>query len=223
MKFSAFQQPLHPALRGLMLASVTTLLLALGGCSAMQAQNPGAGLSPVNAQPAEDGASLMLGGHDVVSYFTQGRPMMGVPAHSRMHQGVRFQFASAEHAVLFDAEPARYIPQYGGYCASGINYAIPWGGSADAWRIVDGKLYIFGGASSRAGFELDLPGNIALADGYWRDEIAGRNSFVQRAKRLVFRVPHYKTDAELAAAVQAARSAAAPAEAPLTAPVTAPE
>lgn len=198
----------HPALRALLLALTVTVLFALGGCSAMRAQNPGAGLSPVNALPAADGAGLMLGGHDVVAYFTQGRHVLGLPAHRRVHQGVQFHFASAEHAALFDADPVRYIPQYGGYCANGINYGIPWGGSADVWRIVDGRLYIFGGATSRAAFELDLPANMALADAYWRDEIAGRNSFVQRARRLVFRVPHYKSDAELAAAVQAARAAA---------------
>jgi YHS domain-containing protein len=199
---------LHPRLRSFLLAASAAALVALGGCSAMQAQNPGQALSPVNAQPGEDGQSLMLGGHDVVAYFTQGRHALGQAQFNSQHQGVTFRFASAEHKALFDAAPARYVPQYGGYCANGIGYGIPWGGNADVWRIVDGRLYIFGGAGSRAAFELDLPANIALADRYWRDEIAGRNSFVQRGKRLVFRVPHYKSDAELAAAVRAAGAAA---------------
>jgi hypothetical protein len=202
----------RPVLRGLFFALTAALLLNLTGCGAMRAQNPGAGLSPVNAQPTEDGGSLMLAGHDVVAYYTQGRHAAGLPAHSRVYRGVRFQFASAEHRALFDADPVRYLPQYGGYCANGINYGIPWGGSAEFWRIVDGRLYVFGSAGARAAFELDLPGNIALADAYWRDEIDGHNSFVQRAKRLVFRVPHYKSDAELAAAVQAAAAGTPPAD-----------
>lgn len=191
-------------------ALLLALALALAGCAPMRAQNPGEGLSPVRAEPVPGGGSLMLAGTDVVAYFTQGRHVVGTPQHASVHKGVRFHFASAEHKALFDAAPERYLPRYNGYCANGIAYAIPWGGSPESWRIHDGALYIFGGETSRAAFELDLKNQIALADRYWRDEIDGRNSFVQRAKRLVWRVPHYRSDAELAAAVAAARAASAP-------------
>jgi hypothetical protein len=86
-------------------------------------------------------------------------------------------------------------------------YGIPWGGDADTWRIIDGKLYIFGGAGSRDAFLLDVPGNRKLADQYWATEVAGSNSFWQRSKRLVFRVPHYASGEELARRVAAARAA----------------
>lgn len=186
-------------------AAWLALAVALSGCGAMQAQNPGGALRPVNAVAAEDGRPLMLHGHDVVSYFTEQRHRLGLAQHQSVHQGVVFRFASAEHQRLFEADPGRYLPQFGGYCSNGIAYGIPWGGNADAWLVHQGKLYIFGGQSSKEAFMLDLPGNLALAQRYWQDEIAGRNSFVQRAKRLVFRVPHYKSDAELAAAVAAAK------------------
>ncbi len=78
-----------------------------------------------------------------------------------MHKGVTFRFASAAHKALFDASPEKYIPQFGGYCANGIVYGIPWGGDADTWRIIDGKLYIFGGAGSRDAFLLDPARNAA--------------------------------------------------------------
>ncbi len=182
----------------------------LAGCSAMLAQNPDSPLKPVRAVAMDGDDHVMLTGHDVVAYFTLGRHAAGLPQFKTVHQGVTFRFMNAEHKALFDADPARYLPQYGGYCASGISYAIPWGGDADAWRIIDGKLYIFGGPTSRASFELDTAGNIALADRYWRDEVAGRNSFVQRSWRLVFRVPHYKSDAQLAAEVAAAQGRKAP-------------
>ena len=112
-----------------------------------------------------------------------------------------------EGEALFDAAPQKYLPQYGGFCANGIVYGIPWGGDADTWRILDGKLYIFGGAGSRDAFLLDVPGNRALADRYWSTEVAGSNSFWQRSKRLVFRVPHYASGEELARRVAAARAA----------------
>lgn len=179
--------------------------LSLAGCAPLFTQSPGEGLSPVNATSEGDDRHLMLFGHDVVSYFTEGRHRPGVAAHKSVHKGVTFRFASAGHKALFDAAPEKYIPQFGGYCANGIVYGIPWGGDADAWRIIDGKLYIFGGAGSRDAFLLDVPANVALAERYWREEVAGSNALVQRVHRLVFRVPHYKSGEDLARAVAAAR------------------
>ena len=190
---------------------LTSLALAgavlLSGCTAMHAQNPTGPLRPVNAVAEGADDRVMLKGADVVAYFTQGRFVPGVPAHRSVHEGVTFRFASAEHKALFDAAPQKYLPQYGGYCANGIVYGIPWGGDADAWRLIDGKLYIFGGAASRDAFALDVAGNRRLADQYWAQEVAGSNSLVQRAWRLVWRVPHYKSGAELADAVAKARAA----------------
>lgn len=185
---------------------LTTALLA--GCGAITAQNPGSALSPVNAVALEGERRVMLAGHDVVAYFTEGRHRRGVATHRSEHEGVTFFFASAEHQALFDADPARYLPQFGGYCANGIVYGIPWGGDADTWLMIDGRLYIFGGALSKAAFELDVPGNLALAERYWRDEVAGTHSFWQRGKRLVWRVAHYQSGEQLAAAVAAAQAAA---------------
>jgi YHS domain-containing protein len=190
--------------RGLGLA---VLVMVLAGCSSMVAQNPSSSrLKPVNAVELGGQERVMLAGHDVVSYFTQGRHAKGTPQHQSVHEGVTFHFASAEHKALFDKEPVKYLPQYGGYCANGIAYGIPWGGDADSWRIDGGKLYIFGGAGSKAAYELDLKANHALADKYWAEEVAGSNSFLQRAKRMVFRVPHYKSGAELAQLVEQAKA-----------------
>ena len=193
--------------RGLLAATLAASLL-LGGCGAMLAQNPSSPLKPVNAVAAEGAEHLMLKGHDVVAYFTQGRHALGSAAHQSVHQGVTFRFASAEHKALFDREPGRYLPQYGGYCANGIAYGIPWGGDADTWRIEGGKLYIFGGQGSKDGFELDEKRNLELADKYWKDEVAGSNSFLRRIWRLVVKVPHYQTGEELARAVAGSRARA---------------
>lgn len=189
------------------LAAGTTLVatLLLGGCAAMTAQNPSSVLRPVNAVAMDGAERVMLKGHDVVAYWTQGRHAPGSPQFSSTYEGVTFRFASAEHKALFDKDPAKYLPMYGGYCANGITYGIPWGGDADTWKMIDGKLYIFGGQGSKDAFELDVPRNSQLADKYWKEEVAGSNSFWQRGKRLVFRVPHYKSGKELAEAVAAAK------------------
>jgi len=194
--------------RSLLLSLLAVLTLVLSGCGAMEAQNPSGNYTPVNAV-AEGEARVLLKGADVVAYFVEGKYQQGNAQFSSQYEGVTFHFASAGHKTLFDQEPAKYLPQFGGYCANGIAYGIPWGGDADTWKMIDGKLYIFGGRGSMDAFALDEKGNLALAEKYWREEIAGNNSFVQRAKRLVFRVPHYRSGEELAQAVANARAAEA--------------
>jgi YHS domain-containing protein len=109
------------------------LLACLMGCSAMQAQNPGGGLKPVNAHVVDGVGSVMLKGHDVVSYFVDNKHALGSAQFASQYEGVTFHFASAAHKALFDKEPTKYLPQYGGYCTNGIVYGIPWGGDADSW------------------------------------------------------------------------------------------
>ena len=180
---------------------VITAFIMLTGCEAMNAQNPDGQLSPVNAVASETDDHLMLFGADVVAYFTDKRYVQGSPEHRSDYEGVDFHFSSAGNKALFDANPTAYLPQYGGYCANGIAFAIPWGGNAEDFIVHNDKLYIFGGRISKQAFLLDLEGNLALSDRYWQEEVAGTNSFWQRIKRLIIRVPHYQSGDEQAAAV----------------------
>ncbi len=186
-------------------ALMLVVSMALGGC-AMFTQNPSSALKPVNAVADGGDSRVMLKGHDVVSYFTQGKHALGSTQFSSLYQDVTFRFASAEHKALFDKEPIKYMPQYNGYCANGLVYGIPWGGDADTWRMVDGKLYIFGGQGSKDAFDIDVAGNVKMSQKYWTDEVAGNNSFFQRAKRMTFKVPHYKSGEQLAKDVAAAKA-----------------
>jgi YHS domain-containing protein len=192
-----------------LLGAALLVLAALSGCSAMQAQNPSSTLKPVNAVADGTDERVMLKGHDVVAYFTGGRHALGQPQIKSVYEGVTFRFMSTENKALFDQAPQKYLPQYGGFCANGIVYGIPWGGDADTWQMLDGKLYIFGGQGSKDAFMLNVPANLKLADQYWKSEVAGSNSFVQRSWRLVARVPHYKNGEELARDVAQAAAAKA--------------
>jgi YHS domain-containing protein len=150
---------------------------------------------------SRDGADerVMLEGHDAVAYFTQNNAVRGDPAIKLEHKGVTWRFASEANKAEFARNPDKYMPQFGGYCSNGINYAIPWGGGGapNTWRIYRGKLYVFGGQASRDHFEVETEKNLALAHKYWNEEVAGSNPLLTRWKRLVFRVPHYKTGKEL--------------------------
>jgi len=192
--------------RALAALAVALSLVALSGCSAMQAQNPSGNYKPVNAVADSQHQHLFLKGADVTAYFTQGAYVQGKPEFVSRYEGVDFRFASAQSQALFDQSPTRYLPEYGGYCANGVMFGIPWGGDADSWKMTGGKLYLFGGQGSKEAFLLDEKANIALADKYWAEEVKGRNSFIQRTKRLILRVPHYQSGEEQARQVAAAKS-----------------
>jgi len=107
-------------------------------------------------------------GYDVVAYFTDGKPLMGSPQFTYEHGGVKWQFASAEHRNLFMIDPAKYAPQYGGYCA----YGVAVGGLYDvqpdkAWSVIGGKLYLNKDPGIRQTWLTDVPGNVKKADAAW--------------------------------------------------------
>lgn len=90
-------------------------------------------------------AGVAIDGHDPVAYFTKTAAVKGIPEYSHEWAGAKWLFSSAEHRDLFAANPERYAPQYGGYCAYGVasGYISKKVGYEDAWSIHDGKLYMF--------------------------------------------------------------------------------
>jgi len=165
----------------------TLAALALAGCGAMNVVSDGAD------------SRLMLKGHDPVAYFTVGKPVPGKPDIKADHQGVTYRFASEDNRRLFLANAAKFAPQFGGWCANGMVYAIPLGGEAENFKIIDGKLYMFGGIRSKLYFEMDQEKNVKLADHYWESEVKESNWRWQAWKRVWFaKVPHYKTNRDLA-------------------------
>jgi YHS domain-containing protein len=152
-----------------------------------------------------DGAdtNLMLRGFDPVAYQAQGRATPGDPAIKAEHEGLAYRFASAENRALFVANPRKYVPAYGGFCTNGASYAIKAGGNPNNWKVVEDRLFIFGDGKAKDYWELDQARNIKLGDDYWENEMKDMPWRYQSYKRWIFKVPHYKTGAELEAELKA--------------------
>jgi YHS domain-containing protein len=176
---------------------IATGLLVAGTAWAQNYESPNAG--PFRTTSEGSDAKLMLEGHDAVAYFSQNDAVRGDPAIKLEHLGVVYRFASEANKAEFQKAPEKYMPQFGGFCSNGINYAVPWGsgGGPNTWRIYRGKLYVFGGQASRDQFEMETEVNLERAHRLWNEEVAGSNALLERWKRLIFRVPHYKTDRAL--------------------------
>ena len=106
-------------------------------------------------------------GYDPVAYFTEGRPVEGESAHRFEWMGATWYFASAENRDAFEANPEKYAPRYGGYCAWAVSQGYTASIVPEAWRIVDGTLYLNYSLSVRERWVKDIPGNIAKADVNW--------------------------------------------------------
>ena len=172
----------------LRLWAATLLVALLSACGSMNVTSDGAD------------SRLMLQGNDPVAYFTVGKPVKGDPAIKADHHGVTYRFSSGGNREAFARDPAKYTPQYGGFCSNGLVYAVPIAGQTDNFKIIKGKLYMFGGLGSKLFFEMDQQRNLKLADGYWGSEVRDSNWRWQSWKRVWFnKVPHYKTNRELAA------------------------
>ncbi len=129
------------------------------------------GSSTAHARPAApisaDGAGIAIGGYDPTAYFTQGRPVVGKPAHSLRWNGASWRFASAEARAAFAAAPERYAPQFGGYCAWAVSQGYIAPGDGRQWKIVEGKLYLNFNARAKELWEADQAEAILRGHANW--------------------------------------------------------
>ena len=148
-----------------------------------------------------DGADprLMLKGYDPVTYLSAARPLIGAPSLKTDFDGVTYRFVTEENRFTFMKNPFKYVPLFGGMCAHSMTYAIPWPGDPEISKIVDGQVLLFGSDAARRHFVADEAANLRLAQRYWKEEVEGSIALVQRSRRLVMRVPHYKSDKDLEA------------------------
>lgn len=106
-------------------------------------------------------------GYDVVSYHTGKRPLRGNGNFVAEHAGATYQFSSKANQELFEANPKKYVPAYGGYCAFGVSVGKKFIGDPEVWRIVDGRLYLNLDAGIQDEWFKDVPGRIKTANATW--------------------------------------------------------
>jgi len=114
------------------------------------------------------GASkIAVSGYDPVAFFTDAKPVNGSPFIAAEYQGATYFFASEEHKKLFTEDPAKYVPQFGGFCAYGVALDKLFPVDISTWQVRDGKLYLNLNAGILKKFNADFEGNVARADQNW--------------------------------------------------------
>ena len=111
---------------------------------------------------------VAINGYDPVAYFTEGRSMKGSEEFAYDWLGTPWHFASRQHRELFVSEPVKYAPQFGGYCAGEVaNDGITINIDPEAWRIIDGKLYLLGDKLTAPDFEAQSNDLLPKAEANW--------------------------------------------------------
>lgn len=140
-------------------------LLAVPAVAATAAALPGLATAGTAKIYTEDG--IAVDGTDVVAYFTEGKPVAGAKDITHDWMGATWRFASEQNRTVFAADPLAYAPQYGGYCAYAVSEGYTASTVPEAWRIVDGKLYLNYSRRIQKRWAKDIPGRIKAADANW--------------------------------------------------------
>jgi len=110
-----------------------------------------------------------ISGYDPVAYFTDGKPMKGSGYHVAEYKGVTYAFASKDHKELFTDNPEKYVPAYGGYCAYGVAVGKKFVSDPEAWKVVNGRLFLNLDKDIQRKWAKDIPGYIKQSEANWKD------------------------------------------------------
>ena len=131
-----------------------------------------AGLTAAGEKPAVNKTGdTAIKGYDMVAYTT-GTPAKGDPQFGHAWNGATWHFVSAANRDAFAREPERFAPQFGGYCAWAVSRGYTADVDPEAWKIVDGRLYLNYSKSVQRRWEQDIPGNIQKAQANWPGVLA---------------------------------------------------
>ncbi len=112
-------------------------------------------------------SSSAVGGYDPVTYFTDGKPQKGAKQFKLKYKGANWYFTSTEHRRIFQMNPGKYAPQYGGYCAWAVAHDTTAKGDPLQWTIHQDKLYLNYDRKTQRDWDKNKDRWIQLADHHW--------------------------------------------------------
>jgi YHS domain-containing protein len=142
-------------------------MLALGSSALLFSLPSHAAQAPINTLKNSvfgGRTDTAVNGYDTVAYFSVGKPVMGKDTFVLDWMGAKWKFASQANLELFKANPEKYAPQYGGYCAFGVAQGYLVKVDPDQFTVLDGKLYLNYDADVQAKWRKDPAGYIKIAD-----------------------------------------------------------
>lgn len=123
------------------------------------------GQNPSNGINVKDGMAIK--GYDPVAYFTEGKPVKGDTSFSHLWLGGKWLFSSQKNLDAFTANPEKFAPQYGGYCAYGASRGYKADTDPIAFTIVGSKLFLNYSIKVKEEWLKDTARRIQLANAYW--------------------------------------------------------
>ena len=111
---------------------------------------------------------LAIYGYDPVSYFTESKAVPGSEEFAYEWKGAKWLFSSAENRDTFAAEPEKYAPQYGGWCAYAMSQGVALSIDPESWTVYEGKLYL-NDPSAYERWLKNVPQYIEKGDKNWHD------------------------------------------------------
>ena len=114
-----------------------------------------------------ESGGVAMHGYDPVAYHRDNRPAKGSASHAATHDDVVYWFETAENREAFLQSPDTYAPAYGGWCAYGVRVGRKFDTDPDAFRIINGRLYLYLDQGTQKVWEDDIARNIAIADRIW--------------------------------------------------------
>lgn len=123
--------------------------------------------SYAGADTETDDNGVILAGHDVVAYFTKGKPVVGSADYTAVYNDAIYRFSSRKNRNTFTKNPEKYAPQYGGFCAYGMTFGKKFEIDGKAFEIVDGKLFVNKNLSVYQTWKKDIPTHISEANSEW--------------------------------------------------------
>jgi len=124
-------------------------------------------LAKDKVEPINRKSGVAVKGYDVVAWFTEGRPVKGRPEFQHDWMGAKWHFSCAANRDAFAAAPEKYAPQFGGYCAWAVSNNYTADADPEAWKIVEGRLYLNYNKDVQKMWEQDIPGRIKKGNENW--------------------------------------------------------